>query len=255
MNQKALVRVAADSVTGVNQLAVAALEVGQEIGVLVEVNIGMNRGGVDPGEEAVRLAEYISRTDGVRFEGLQAYEGHLVMLQDFGERKRLVEKDMRSLLETKEMLKQRGMPNLISSGGTGTYSITGKIRGIDELQCGSYALMDTAYKNIRPEFLYARYVLATITSARESVVVADVGLKGIGNEYGVPVILDHPEAKVLYLAEEHMVIENLDAGIGEKIKIIPPHGCTTNNLYSRMWISRHDIIENIWEIEGRGCLE
>ena len=255
MNKKALVRVAVDSILGIDQLSVAAKNANVEIGIMIEVNIGMNRGGVEPGEEVLSLAKYIIKTNGVRVDGLQAYEGHVVMLADFKERKQRVENDMKPLIETKKMLEKKGIPVFISSGGTGTYCITGKIGGIDELQCGSYALMDASYKRIRPEFLPARYVIATIITVRGDISVADVGVKGLGNEFGNPTILNYPDANVLYLAEEHMVVRNMDVSIGDKIKIIPSHGCTTNNLYSRMWISKQDIIEDIWNIEARGCLE
>ena len=255
MNRKAKVRVAVDSRTGIEQLAAAGHRKQLEIGVLIEVNIGMDRGGVEPGQEALELARFIELTPGVRLDGLQAYEGHLIMLERYDERKRLVKRDMQPLITTKKMLESKGFPVFISSGGTGSYDITGKIKGIDELQCGSYALMDSVYKKIRPEFENARYILATINSVKDSIAVADVGLKGVGNEYGLPELPDHPEAEILYLAEEHMVIKNMTTRIGDKIEIIPPHGCTTNNLYSRMWISRNGIIEDLWEIEGRGCLE
>jgi D-serine deaminase-like pyridoxal phosphate-dependent protein len=77
----------------------------------------------------------------------------------------------------------------------------------------------------------------------------------MGTEYGMPEIVGYPLAKILYVAEEHTVIENMDAAIGAKIRLIPPHGCTTNNLYSQMWVTSNHIIEDIWKIEGRGCLE
>lgn len=255
MNMKAKVRVAVDSRLGIEQLAAAGREKQLEIGVLIEVNIGMDRGGVEPGQETLELAKFIEATPGIRLDGLHAYEGHLIMLEDNDEKKRLIERDMQALTETRKMLESEGFPIFVSSGGTGTYDITGKIIGIDELQCGSYALMDTVYKKIKPEFENARYILATISTVRDGIAVADVGLKGVGNEYGIPVLQDYPEAEILYLAEEHIVIKNISAHIGDKIKIIPPHGCTTNNLYSRMWISRNGIIVDFWEIEGRGCLE
>jgi len=255
LNRKAKVRVAVDSKTGIEQLATAGREKQLEIGVLIEVNIGMDRGGVEPGQETLGLAKFIKDMPGVTLDGLQAYEGHITMLEDIEERKRLVKRDMQALIAARKMLESEGFPVFISSGGTGTYDLTGKIREIDELQCGSYALMDSVYKKIKPEFENARYILATINTVRGGMAVADVGLKGVGNEYGLPELPDHPEAEILYLAEEHMVIKNITSRIGDKIKIIPPHGCTTNNLYSRMWISRNGIIEDLWEIEGRGCLE
>ena len=255
MNWNAVVRVAVDSKQGIEQLSTAAQKSRVHIGVLVEVDIGMNRGGVQPGEPAGNLAEIIAQTPGLRFDGLQSYEGHIVTLEDYDERKRRVEQDMQPLVDTKRMLEQKGFSPFLSSGGTGTYDITGNIAGIDELQCGSYALMDSAYKKIRPEFEYARYVLATIISVQQDSVTADVGLKGMGAEYGTPQVVGYPKAETLYVAEEHTVIKKLDVKIGDKIRLIPPHGCTTNNFYPKMWMARNDVIEDVWAIEGRGCIE
>jgi D-serine deaminase-like pyridoxal phosphate-dependent protein len=255
LNQRAVVRVAVDSPIGVMQLSAAAREMNIEIGVLAEVDIGMNRGGVAPGQAVIDLVEIISSTAGVRFDGLQGYEGHLVTMPHYAERSRRVTLAMESLLETRWALEQNGLRFFVSAGGTGTYDITGNMAGIDEVQCGSYALMDAFYKQIRPEFHHARYILTTVISVRGNTVTTDVGLKGIGAEYTKPDVLAHPEAEVRYVAEEHTVIDNISVGVGDKIRLIPPHGCTTNNLYPWMWIARDDIIEEKWLIEGRGCLE
>jgi len=255
MNRKSIVRVAVDSKEGIAQLSDAAKEMGVEIGVLIEVDIGMNRGGVKAGKPVIELAGIISQTEAVRLDGLQSYEGHIVTLDNYEERKRRVNEDIKPLLETRKTLEQKGFSLFISSGGTGTYDITGKITGIDELQCGSYALMDSAYKNIHPEFLNARYILATVLSVRGNTISLDVGLKGMGSEYGNPQIIGYPDAENLYVAEEHTVFQNVKANIGDKLRIIPPHGCTTNNLYPHMWITRDDVIVDAWPIEGRGCLE
>ncbi len=255
MNRHAIVRVAVDSELGIEQLSTAARKAGVTIGVLVEIDIGMNRGGVQPGKPALDLAEIISRAPGIHFNGIQSYEGHIVTLEDYDERKRRVEQDFKPVIETKKLLEQKGFQTIISSGGTGTYDITGNLEGIDELQCGSYVLMDSAYKKIRPEFQNARYVLATVISDRKESKTVDVGLKGMGAEYGTPEVIGHPEAESLGFAEEHLRFKKLKANLGEKIRIIPPHGCTTNNLYSKMWITRKDIIEDVWAIEGHACLE
>ncbi len=255
MNKHAKVRVAVDSETGIKQLDEAVSAVGVKIGVLIEVDIGMNRGGVLPGQAVYDLAEKISSCKGLSLDGLQSYEGHIVTLENYEERKKQVEAAMGPLMETRRELETMGYNIFISSGGTGTYDITGQIEGIDELQSGSYALMDSVYKKIRPEFQYARYILTTVISKRGNTITVDVGLKGMGAEYGTPEIIGLPEAKNLYVAEEHTVFENADAKIGDKLKLIPPHGCTTNNLYSHMWIAKNDIITDVWPIEGRGCVE
>jgi D-serine deaminase-like pyridoxal phosphate-dependent protein len=255
MNRKAAVHVAVDSRLGTEQLGDAARKAGVTIGVFIEIDIGMKRGGVQPGKPVLDLAEIISGTQGIHFEGIQSYEGHIVTLEDYDERKRRVEQDLKPVIETKKRLEEKGFQIIVSSGGTGTYDITGHIEGINELQCGSYALMDSAYRKIRPEFENGRYVLATIISDQKERRTLDVGLKGIGAEYGTPEVIGYPDAASLGFAEEHLMFEKLDSNIGDKIRLIPPHGCTTNNLYDRMWITRNDIIEDVWAIEGRGCLE
>jgi D-serine deaminase-like pyridoxal phosphate-dependent protein len=255
MNQKATVHVAVDSKLGIGQLGAAAQKAGASIGVFVEIDIGMRRGGVQPGKQAMDLVEIIARTPGIRFEGIQSYEGHIVTLADYHERKRRVEQDLKPVIETKKRLEQKGFKTSVSSGGTGTYDITGNIDGINELQCGSYVLMDAAYRKIRPEFENARFILATVISDQQDRKTLDVGLKGMGAEYGIPEAMDYPGAISLGIAEEHIMFEKLEAGIGKKVRLIPPHGCTTNNLYDRMWIARNEIIEDVWPIEGRGCLE
>ena len=255
LNQSATVRVAVDSQKGIEQLSFAAQENEVTIGVLVEVDIGMDRGGVLPGKPTIDLVEIVTATPGLRFYGLQSYEGHIITLENYDERKRRVIEAMKPLLDTKRMLEQKGFTVILSSGGTGTYDITGNIDGIDELQCGSYALMDSAYKKIRPEFQCARYILTTVISRRGDTISTDVGLKGMGAEYAKPKVFDYPNAEVLYVAEEHTVIKNINVKIGEKIRLFPPHGCTTNNFYSQMWISQYNTIIDVWPIEGRGCLE
>ena len=256
LNRRATVRVAVDSAEGVRQLGQAAVELGVTVGVLVEVDIGMNRCGVKPGGPSLELARLAARTRGLRFDGFQGYEGHLVTIADEAERRKKVTAALEPLLETRAALEKSGLPvPIVSSGGTGTYDITGNFAGVDELQAGSYALMDSHYKKVRPEFANARYILATVISASGGKAVADVGLKGLGCEYGDPLVLGRPGAKVLYVAEEHLPVEGISAVVGERLRIVPPHGCTTNNLYSRMWIVRNGIIEDVWPIEGRGCLE
>jgi D-serine deaminase-like pyridoxal phosphate-dependent protein len=163
---------------------------------------------------------------------------------------------MEPLLETRKLLADAGLPvTIVSGGGTGTYDVTGNIDGVDEVQCGSYALMDTAYRKIRPEFKVASSVLTTVISVSGSKAVADVGRKGLGCEFGLPLVAGDSEATVTKAAEEHAFIENCDVHVGDKLQLIPSHGCTTHNLYRRMWIARDGIIEDCWPIEGRGCLE
>lgn len=256
VKQAPTVRVVVDSALNVAEMASAASAAGVETGVLVEVDIGMNRCGVAPGAATVNLARLVHTTPGVRLDGLQGFEGHIILREDADERRRSCIESMAILVAMREALLEAGLPcPLVSGGGTGTYDVTGDLAGIDEMQAGSYALMDACYRKVRPEFEYALSVLSTVVSARGDTIVGDVGLKGVGSDFGFPLIVGHPQAEVLYVAEEHLPVRNVPASVGDRIRIIPTHGCTTCNLHRRMWIVRDDLIEDVWPIEGSGCLE
>ncbi len=256
LNRRATVRCAVDSAVAVEQLNEAAGEADVTIGVLVEVDIGMNRCGVPPGKPALGLVRQIAATENLQFDGLQGYEGHAVSKEDRQERESKTRAAMAELVDTRRLLEQAAQPvAIVSGGGTGTYDITGNVGGIDEVQCGSYALMDWKYKRVRPEFEVSRWILATVISARENSVVVDVGVKGAGCEFGLPQLADHPEAVARFCAEEHTPFDNFSAPVGQRLRLTPSHGCTTANLYRRMWIVREGVIEDVWPIEGAGCLE
>ncbi len=256
LNRRATVRAAVDSAGNVDELDRAAREAGVTVDLLVEVDIGMNRCGVPPGEATLELARRVSQAGNLRFDGLQGYEGHVVQLEDAEERRRGVGEAMGLLLRTKQLLVDAGLPvHIVSSGGTGTYDMTGNTEGIDEVQCGTYALMDACYKRIRPEFRIASRILSTVVSSRGTKVVADVGTKGMGCEFGPPLVQGFAGARALYVADEHTPIENVSARVGERIWLIPSHGCTTHNLHRRMWVVREGTVEAVWPIEASGCLE
>jgi D-serine deaminase-like pyridoxal phosphate-dependent protein len=256
MNRTALVRVAVDSARGVADMGAAAVEAGVTVGALVEVDIGMNRCGVPPGEPTFDMARRVAQTPGLRFDGLQGFEGHLVLVADAAERRRRTGESIRALVAMRKSLLERGLPcPIISGGGTGTYDVTGNIEGVDEMQAGSYVLMDAHYRKVRPEFRCALNVLATVISARGGTIVADVGLKGMGNDFGFPAVVGHPDAKVLYVAEEHLPIQGVSASVGDRIRVLPTHGCTTCNLHRHMFLARRDVVEAVWAIEGSGCVE
>ncbi len=256
LNRRAVVRAAVDSPANVAELAAAAQTHGVQIGLLVEVDLGMRRCGVAPGEPVLELARLVSRTPGLRFDGLQGYEGHLVTLPDLEERRRRTLEAMGELVRCRRLLENAGLPcRIVSGGGTGTYDITGNVPGIDEIQAGSYALMDAAYHRIRPEFGCCRWVETTVISAAEGRAVVDAGVKGMGCEFGPPRVLGFPGAEVPYVAEEHTPLRHVTAAVGMRLRLVPSHGCTTNNLYRRLWVARGDTIEDVWPIEGSGCLE
>jgi D-serine deaminase-like pyridoxal phosphate-dependent protein len=253
--------VAVDSVDNVKMLSERGSAAGVSIGVLIEVDVGMGRCGVAPGQSALELASLVSSSPGLRFEGLQGYEGHCVDLRDETERAAKTGQSLKMLVETRRLIESSGLRiNIVSGGGTGTYTITGDCEGVDEVQAGSYAAMDWWYADIRPEFKQAMSILTTVISKpKPDLVVIDVGRKGVGGEMGPPRIRNLPGSAVAsFGSEEHIKISipsDSAIRIGDRIEIIPSHGCTTSNLYSEFVVYENGLVTDSWPIEGRGKLQ
>lgn len=255
---RAQITVAVDDVRNIDELSVAAKQAGAEIGVLVEVDIGMGRCGVLPGEPALSLAREVVRRDGLALRGLMGYEGHLVFLPDAEERAHEVRKSMALLTETARLLQEHNLPlGVVSAGGTGTYETTGAYPGITEIQAGSYIFMDSSYLNIRPEFEPSLTILTTIISRpTRDRAITDCGRKAISEDFGLPQPFQLPGVEVASLAEEHGKLTLHEGGPdlqpGQKIELLPSHCCTTVNLHEEYYVLRSGEIHAVWPISARG---
>jgi D-serine deaminase-like pyridoxal phosphate-dependent protein len=256
------ITVAVDSSQNVEDLSEAAAENRVMIGVLVEVDIGMNRCGVPPGEPAFGLALKVKRHKSLRFMGLMGYEGHTVSISSYADRNREASKALRVLVDTRKLIEERGVEcAVVSAGGTGTYDIAGSFPGITEVQAGSYVTMDAKYgtvERIGGAFKQALSLLATVISKpSEDRVVIDAGMKAISHEFGMPILeVDNRRLEISSLAEEHGIIKHPLAAqsmnVGDVIELIPTHGCTTINLHDFFYGIRKGMVEVVWPIEGRG---
>ncbi len=260
------IKVAVDNTRNVADISEAAKEKGVKVGVLVEVDIGMNRCGVSPGEPALRLAQEVVKSEGLEFFGLMGYEGHCVFIKDYQERKKKANQALALLIMTKKLLEEKGLEcRIVSAGGTGTYDIAGSYPGVTEVQAGSYATMDAKYSAIEGvggEFKQTLTILTSVISRpTDDRAILDVGMKAISIDMGFPEILYPKGLKVSRLSEEHTFLIDLHSDakrrlpIGTKIEMIPAHGCTTINLHDFLFGIRDEIVESIWRIEARGKFE
>ena len=258
--KRAAPMVAVDSEANVRMLSATAAAAQVEINVLVEVDIGMKRCGVQPGQPALELARLIISLPGLKFQGLQGYEGHVVDLRDLAERTEKTRAALTPLVETRRLIERSGIPiKIVSGGGTGTYTITGDFEGMDEVQAGSYACMDGWYSEIRPEFQPALSILTTVISRPSpGVAIIDAGRKGVGMEFGPPRVKGVAGASIIgFSSEEHLSISlptDSKLAVGDHLETIPSHGCTTANLYREFILHRQGVVEDIWPIEGSGRL-
>ncbi len=253
------IAVAVDSVAGIEALASAARDARVTIGVLVDVNVGQNRCGVEPGDAALALARQ-AVSAGLTLRGVMGYEGHLQPLRDRAERDTRARAAMQSLVETARLIRAAGMPcEVVSSGGTGTYDISGRVEGVTEIQAGSYALMDTDYGSVGVPFEQAFTVLGTIVSRPSAErCVADCGHKSMTKDHGHPSVRGVEGAQVTALNDEHAVIAvpaSCTLSVGDRVQLIPSHTDPTVNLHDVFYAVDGPRVVGVWPIAARGYVE
>jgi D-serine deaminase-like pyridoxal phosphate-dependent protein len=253
--RRAEVSVCVDHAGNVEEISGAAGAARVTIGALVEVDIGMGRCGVAPGEPALALARRIHGSSGLRFLGLQGYDGHLQLLADPAERRAKCLQGLEQLIGTRRLIERAGIPvQVVTGAGTGTWEFVGSYEGVTEIQPGSFVLMDCAYHTVRPEFHCALSVRATVISRRPGQYVLDAGSKAISRDFGTPLIKNRPRDRVLSLSEEHTRVASDDAEVqvGDRFEVIPAHCCATMNLHRNCIAVRQGRVEALWPIEASG---
>ena len=251
--------VAVDDPANITALSQACQAKGVSLRVLVEVDIGMNRCGVQSGAPALRLAQQVADSPNLRLAGRMGYEGHLVSIADTEERQARVLQALVPLQETRDLLAENGLPvEIVSGGGTGTYDVSGSYPPMTEIEAGSYVLMDASYVKVRPEFKTALTILSSVVSrpAPERI-VTDAGMKAIATDHGLPISIGIPGASVRRLSEEHGLLELADPKAvqlrpGDKVRLIPGHCCTNVNLYDILHVLQDGTLVDIWPIAARG---
>jgi D-threonine aldolase len=213
--------------------------------VLVDVNVGLPRCGCAP-DDAARIAD-LARGLGLDVRGVMGYEGHVYVFPDRAERSRATEQAMEFLVAAHE--KVGG--DVISAGATGTFDIN---TWATEIQAGSYALMDTAFAPMVPQFRPALYVLATVISVNDKHAVADCGLKALGMDHGNPAI---DSADVWLVSDEHVTFKpEQRVAVGDVVRVWPAHIDPTVAYHERMHLAAGAQLDaditDTWEIDLRG---
>ena len=216
--------------------------------VLIDVNVGLKRCGIAP-ELAGQLADF-ARRQKMTVRGVMGYEGHLMMVDGHDKRRQRVAESMRLLARA---AKDVG-GEIISAGGTGTFDMHDDT-GINELQAGSYALMDTHYAKLGLPFEQSCFVLGTVISQSNAWCVIDVGLKSLGMDHGNPTV---DGFDVLFCSDEHTTLApnkgqaETKVSVGDKLRVVPAHIDPTMAMHDFAHIIRGDEIIDSWSIDLRG---
>lgn len=262
----ARISVCVDDAGNVDDLAWAAARFGSHLTVLVELNVGMNRCGVESPAELLSLARRIAGHASLSFGGIQAYHGSAQHMRDREERRRAIQEAGEKVLACRAALEAAGLPcPVVAGAGTGTFEFELASGIWNELQVGSYVFMDADYgRNLDAagapvgEFAHALFILATVLSrpVRERGVV-DAGLKALSVDSGMPEVVDAPGVAYARAADEHgrlALRDGVNLMVGQKLRLVPGHCDPTVNLYDWFVAVRGDRVEALWPVSARGAL-
>ena len=230
-----------------------------DLDVYIELEVGMRRCGVEPGEPVVALARQIPGN--LRFAGLQAYHGRAQHLRSMEERHAAIETATQHVQHTKRLLAKAGIAcPIVTGAGSGTFMLEVEAGAWDEIQPGSYAFMDVDYAKNEwaaplPRFEHALFVLTTVMSRASDRAIVDAGLKASSVDSGMPTVWRRDGLRYARASDEHGVIEGgpLPA-LGEKLQLVPGHCDPTINLYDWYVCVRRGVVEALWPITARGAL-
>ena len=249
------VMVAVDDADNAAEIAAAAHAAGSTLGVLIEVDTGMDRAGVDTTADALSLARQLVELEGVRLLGLTGYEGHCSLTPERELRHERQQKAMGFLVETAEALRSEGLPcPIVSAAGTATWEWTASFPGVTESQAGSYVVMDNFHAAMSPEFEHAVTVLATVISRPPERVIVDAGNKSVGAP-ALASVIGHDELQSFRFDEEHGMFEATpDAGlhVGDVVELIPGYAPGTVNWYEAYHVVEDDRVVDVWPVIPRG---
>jgi D-serine deaminase-like pyridoxal phosphate-dependent protein len=258
--QRATVITAVDSIENVEELDAAGQAVGVRIPVVVEVDIGVHRCGVDPGEPAVALSREVHRRPGLRYVGLMGYEGHAREIKDPAEREAEVHRSVGLLVDSAERCRAADLPvEIVSCGGTGIELISGRVPGVTEIEAGGIIFNDMYYTGMGLDREYALTVLSTVTSRPTPTrIVTDAGRKTMQRDIAIPKPKDLAGVISVGLSAEHGQIEldapNDDITVGDTLEWIVGYGDTTICLHDELYGTRGGRVEVVWPILARGKL-
>jgi len=255
LTKQADVMVCVDNEAIVEAIAKAGRSQGIQPSVLVDVDVGLHRCGVQPGEPTVRLARIVVER-GLRFRGLMGYEGRIRM-HDSPEKLKVCSESIRLLVESRDLVVQAGIPvEILSGGGTSSYSISNRYPGLTEVQAGSYLVMDTDYRYCCcTDFNLALSVLTTIVSKTGSErVVVDVGVKALSALRGLSSVKTVRGVTLKALNAEHGIIQldNPDRSleVGNKIELWVHDADPTISLHRQIFGIRNGLVEEVFRVEG-----
>jgi D-serine deaminase-like pyridoxal phosphate-dependent protein len=271
VQQHPQIKVVVDSLEGASALNQAMQSIQQSLDVLIEINVGQNRCGVQPGAATLTFAQQLAAFPFLRLRGIQGYQGHAQLILDASAREQACHQSMQLLVSTVKLLRNEGIAlDIVTTGGTGTAEICSSYPEVTELQPGSFIFVDAHYRHVLGSvYAPALTVLTTVLSqpAPQRAII-DAGLKSLTIESGMPEPRDEqllPGLRYKPMGDEHGQLEwdkseveeekEQTLHVGDRLEMIPSHCDTTINLFDTYYVHRKGKIVAIWPIAARGKVQ
>jgi 3-hydroxy-D-aspartate aldolase len=254
-----------DDPANVADLSAAATKHGTQIECVVEIDCGAGRCGVTTTQDVVSIAKLIDSAEGLKFAGLQAYQGAMQHMDSYADRKAKIDIAIAQVADAIQGLKSHGLEcDIVGGGGTGSYYFEGTSGVFNELQCGSYAFMDADYGRILNEegkriddgeWENALFILTSVMShAKADLAVVDAGLKAQSIDSGLPVVYGRTDVEYFKCSDEHGVIKDPNGvlKVNDKLRLVPGHCDPTCNVHDWYVGVRNGKVEKVWPVSARG---
>ncbi|WP_170424823.1 3-hydroxy-D-aspartate aldolase BhcC [Ruegeria arenilitoris] len=254
-----------DDIDNVADLSEAAQRHGTQIECLVEIDCGAGRCGVTTTPEVIAIAKAIDAAPGLKFSGIQAYQGAMQHMDLYEDRKAKIDVAVAQVKDAVDGLAAEGLEcDIVGGGGTGSYYFESTSGVYNELQCGSYAFMDADYGRIldqdgnridRGEWENAFFILTSVMShAKADKAIVDAGLKAQSVDSGLPVIFGRTDVEYVKCSDEHGVVADPDGAlkVNDKLRLVPGHCDPTANVHDWYVGVRNGKVETLWPVSARG---
>jgi D-serine deaminase-like pyridoxal phosphate-dependent protein len=262
------VTVALDSFEAARQLDEMAGEAEIEVGVLTEIDVGLNRVGVTPGPELVDLVRRIVHLKNVDWEGIAYYPGHIKKMDADGEAKMVALSD--TVARAINDLGDAGYTaRIVSGGSTPTWMRSHEVAGLTEIRPGTYIFNDRNTVNSCAcdwEDCAGTILCTVVSTARPGQMIIDGGSKTFSSdrltgstEVTFGRLTTDPAARFHAMNEEHGFVDISQSEhryqVGQRVRLIPNHICVAMNLHERVHAVRGSEVVATWTVEGRGKLQ
>jgi len=255
------IAVAVDSLENALEHEAAASEAGTSPRLVIEMNSGMNRAGIAPGQDSLELAKRIADLKHVRFGGVMTWEGHTLDIADASEREAAIRSSLAPVLETVQAIRDAGIEvPIVSCGGTGTFLTTAGIEGVTEVQAGGGIFGDRFYRDLDVPVQPALSLIATVTSRpNPERIIIDTGRKSVDPSNVEPEVVGLDNVARQSFSAEHGNITlnapNTEVKIGDRLRLNIGYSDQVVHLHEHLYVLDGEVIDAVWPTSARGRLQ